>query len=50
MIFVEDDSDGCIGNCDYLDLTTINNLKFSNSILHLNICSLAPKVNELEIF
>ena len=34
--------------CVYYDLTSIANIKFSNSIMHLNIRSLSPKIGELE--
>ena len=34
--------------CVYHDLKSIANIKFSNSVMHLNIRSLCPKIGELE--
>jgi hypothetical protein len=35
-------------DCNYHDLASINNIQFPNSIMHLNIRSLSPKIDELE--
>jgi hypothetical protein len=35
-------------DCEYHDLSTISNISFSNSLMHLNIRSISKKLGELE--